>query len=51
MTFQVNCTEQDSFMIQSEDEDEVLEHVKKHAQEKHDMELSDDDALGMIEET
>jgi len=30
-------------MIKSEDEHEVIEHVKEHAKEKHDMDLSDDE--------
>ncbi|HKJ57729.1 MAG TPA: DUF1059 domain-containing protein [Halobacteriales archaeon] len=50
MTYRVDCTEEDSFMIQSEDETEVIEHVKQHAREKHDMELGDDDARGMIQQ-
>ncbi|MCU4717471.1 DUF1059 domain-containing protein [Halapricum hydrolyticum] len=36
-------------MIKSDDEQEVIEHVKEHAKEKHDMELSDDEAREMIQ--
>lgn len=51
MAYRVDCTQEDSFMIQSEDEGEVIEHVKQHAQEKHDMDLDDDDAREMIQQT
>lgn len=51
MAYQVNCTQDDEFMVQSEDESEVVSMVKQHAREKHDMDMSDDDARGMIEET
>lgn len=36
-------------MIKSDDEQEVIEHVKEHAKEKHDMDLSDDEARDMIQ--
>jgi predicted small metal-binding protein len=48
MAYQVECSQGDGFMIESEDEKEVIDHVKEHAKEKHDMELSDDDARDMI---
>ena len=51
MTYKVDCSEGDNFMIQSEDESEVIEHVKQHAREKHDMELGDEDARGMVQQT
>lgn len=51
MAYQVNCSQDDDFMVQSEDEQEVLDMVKQHAREKHDMSLSDDDARDMIEHT
>ncbi|QLG63635.1 DUF1059 domain-containing protein [Halorarum salinum] len=51
MAYKVNCGQDDGFMVQSEDESEVVSIVKRHAQEKHDMDVSDDDARGMIEET
>jgi len=50
MAYQVECSQDDQFMIKSEDEHEVIEHVKEHAQEKHDMDLSDDDAREMVQE-
>jgi len=50
MAYQVECSQEDEFMIRSEDEHEVIEHVKEHAHEKHDMELSDDDARDMVQE-
>ena len=50
MAYKVDCSEGDNFMIQSEDESEVIEHVKQHAREKHDMEMDDEDARGMIEQ-
>lgn len=50
MAYQVECSQDDEFMIKSEDEHEVIEHVKEHAHEKHDMELSDDDARDMVQE-
>ena len=49
MAYQVNCSEGDGFMIQSEDESEVIDMVKRHAQNKHDMDMSDDQARDMIE--
>lgn len=51
MAYRVNCAQNDSFMVQSEDENEIVGMVKQHAREKHDMDLSDDDARSMIEET
>jgi predicted small metal-binding protein len=51
MAYHVNCTQDDEFMVKSEDEDEVMEMVKQHASQKHDMHLSDGDARDMIERT
>ena len=51
MAYQVACSQEDSFMIKSDDEHEVIEHVKEHAKEKHDMSLSDSEARDMIEQT
>lgn len=51
MAYQASCTEGDSFMIQSADENEVVDGIKQHADEKHDMDLSDGDAREMVEET
>ena len=50
MTYEVNCSQDDGFVIRSNDETEVIQHVKQHASEMHDMELSDDDARDMMEE-
>ncbi|WP_415382911.1 DUF1059 domain-containing protein [Halosimplex sp. TS25] len=50
MAYQVECSQNDDFMIKSEDEQEVIEHVKEHAEEKHDMDLSDDEARDMIQQ-
>ena len=50
MAYQVACSQEDSFMIKSEDEQEVMQHVKEHAEEKHDMALSDSEARDMIEQ-
>jgi len=49
MAHQVDCSQGDEFMIKSEDEHEVIEHVKEHSKEKHDMDLSDDEARDMIQ--
>ncbi|WP_232703486.1 DUF1059 domain-containing protein [Halobacterium wangiae] len=38
-------------MVQSDDEQEVLNNLKEHAHEKHDMDMSDDDARDMMEQT
>lgn len=51
MAYEANCTQDDGFMIRSEDETEAVDMLKRHASEKHDMELSDDDARGMLQET
>ena len=51
MAYQVDCSQDDGFMIKSDDEQEVIEHVKEHAKEKHDMDMSDDDARDMIQQT
>ena len=50
MTYSVDCSQGDGFRIESEDESEVIEHVKQHAMEKHDMELGEEDARGMVQE-
>ena len=50
MTYRVDCSQEDSFMVQTEDEDEAVAHIKQHAREKHDMELEDDDARGMVQQ-
>lgn len=50
MAYRVDCTQDDGFMIESEDEQEVIEHVKQHAREKHDMDMTDDEARDMMEQ-
>jgi len=50
MAYQVACSQEDSFMIKSEDEHEVIQHVKEHAAEKHDLTLSDSEAREMVEQ-
>ncbi|AHG05094.1 hypothetical protein HALDL1_02395 [Halobacterium sp. DL1] len=50
MAYQASCQE-DEFMVKSDDEQEVLSNLKDHAHEKHDMEMSDDDARDMMEQT
>lgn len=51
MAYQVDCTQDDGFMVRSEDRQEVVGMIQEHAREKHDMTLSDDDARDMIQET
>ena len=51
MTYQVNCQLEDRFMVETDDEEEAVEHIKQHAREKHDMDLGDEDARGMIQQT
>lgn len=51
MSYEVDCTQDDGFMIKSDDRSEAVEMIKRHARQKHDMDLSDDDAHGMIKET
>lgn len=48
MAYEVDCTQDDDFMVRSGDESEVMAMLKQHASEKHDMSLSDDDARDMI---
>jgi predicted small metal-binding protein len=50
MAYSVECSQEDDFMIKSDDEQEVIQHVKEHARERHDMDLSDDDARDMIQQ-
>ena len=35
------------FMIRSENEDELIEMVKQHARDVHDMDMSDSDVKGV----
>lgn len=51
MAYRIGCTQDDDFVIQSEDEQEVISHIKEHAREKHDMDVSDDQAREMMSET
>ncbi|MHB9286724.1 hypothetical protein ACKVMT_06750 [Halobacteriales archaeon Cl-PHB] len=49
--YEAACSQHNDFMVQSEDEREAAEMIKEHAREKHDMDLSDDDAHDMVEQT
>jgi hypothetical protein len=37
-------------MIEADGKGEAVEHIEQHDGEKHDMDLGDDDARGMIQE-
>ena len=50
MTYQIDC-ENDAFMIQSEDEHEVIETTRQHMHEKHDTEVDEDEVRDMMMET
>ena len=50
MAYQMTCDMGDDFMVQSDDEEEVPEHVKEHAQERHDQNLSDDEAREKVQQ-
>lgn len=41
---------QDSFKVESDDEKEIMEMVKKHGREKHGMEMSDEEIKSNIKE-
>lgn len=47
--YQYTCSA-DAFRIRSEDQDEVVESVQGHAQEKHDMDMSREEILDGMEE-
>ncbi len=49
--YEAACSQQDDFMVQSEDEEEAAEMIQEHAREKHDMDLSKDDARDMVQQT
>lgn len=51
MTYRIDCTEDDGFMIQSEDEHEAIDVIKEHAAQKHDMQLDDEQAREMMAES
>lgn len=51
MAYQVDCTEDDDFMVQSEDESEVIDVIKRHAEQKHGMDMNDDDVRDMMDRT
>ncbi|WP_436936274.1 DUF1059 domain-containing protein [Halovenus marina] len=38
------------FQVQADDEQEVIDHVQKHADEAHDMDVSSDDIRSGMEE-
>lgn len=48
--FEAACSQHDDFMVKSEDKDEAAQMIREHAREKHDMDLSDDDAHDMVEQ-
>lgn len=48
MAYKIDCTEQDSFMVQSEDESEAIDMIKRHADRKHDMHLDDEQVREMM---
>ena len=50
MAYQIDC-DNDAFMIQSEDEHEVIETTKEHMHSKHDSDVSDDEVREMMMET
>jgi len=49
MAYQVDCSQGTVSRSSPRDEQEVVEHVKEHAKEKHEMDLSDDEARDMIQ--
>lgn len=51
MSYQINCSQGDDFSVQSNDEAEVISMVQEHASEKHDVDLDEDDARDMIEQS
>lgn len=40
-----------SFQVQSDDDEEVINHVQEHAEEAHDMDVSSADVRDGMEET
>lgn len=51
MAHRIDCAEEDGFMVQSEDETEAIDMIKRHAQRKPDMDLNDDQAREMMSQT
>jgi len=51
MSYQVNCSQEDGFEVHSDDRQEVVEMTKAHAQNKHDMEMDDEQVREMMQET
>ncbi|MBI4100480.1 DUF1059 domain-containing protein [Candidatus Microgenomates bacterium] len=43
------CDPECGFMVQSHDEEELVEIAKKHAKTMHDMEASDEEIRAMVE--
>ncbi|MFC4358708.1 DUF1059 domain-containing protein [Halobium salinum] len=39
------------FSVESSDEREVMDVVRKHAKDHHDMDVSDDDMRGMMQQS
>ena len=44
----IECDPKCGFLVQSHDEEEVLDITKKHAKEKHDMNATDQQLRGMM---
>lgn len=44
----ISCDPDCGFLIRSHDEMEVVEIAKKHAKEKHNMDVSDEDLKGKM---
>lgn len=52
MAQEFECTQQDcDFMVRANDEDEVINMVQEHAQEKHGMSMDRMDVQGAIEQS
>ena len=50
MSYHIECDADDGFTVSSNDENEVISMAKRHAADKHDMDLDDAGAKEMIEE-
>ena len=50
MAYQIDCDSHE-FMVQSEDEHEVIETAKQHMHDKHGSDVGDDEVRDMMMET
>ena len=51
MASQFECPQSGcSFMIRANDEDEIIQHVREHAQDKHGMAMDENDIRQNIQE-